>query len=81
MLVNIDNNYITYTTQLKYFGSIISGNLDDKPDLENWALQARKAFQAMLPKVFWNPFISLKAAMVDWKNCNDRKILSPEKIP
>eukprot|EP00957_Ditylum_brightwellii_P001897 145795-Ditylum_brightwellii.AAC.1 len=35
-------------------------NLVDKPDLKNQALQARKAFQAMLPKVFWKSLISLK---------------------
>ena len=58
--VNVDEGYITYTTQFKYLGSIFSWNLDDRPDLENRALQARKAFQAMLPKVFRNSSISLK---------------------
>eukprot|EP00957_Ditylum_brightwellii_P150933 11493308-Ditylum_brightwellii.AAC.1 len=45
--VNVDGSYILYTTQFK-------------PDLKNQALQARKAFQAMLPKVFRNSLISLK---------------------
>eukprot|EP00957_Ditylum_brightwellii_P091923 6999077-Ditylum_brightwellii.AAC.1 len=38
--VNVDEGYITYTTQFKYLGSILSWNLDDRPDLENRALQA-----------------------------------------
>eukprot|EP00957_Ditylum_brightwellii_P190816 14526717-Ditylum_brightwellii.AAC.1 len=33
--VNVDNGYITYTTQFKYLGSILSWNHDDRPDLEN----------------------------------------------
>eukprot|EP00957_Ditylum_brightwellii_P017435 1313290-Ditylum_brightwellii.AAC.1 len=71
--VNVGNSYITYTTQFKYLGSTLSWNLDDGPDLENRAHQARKAFQAMLPKFFWNPSISLKGCESwalqdsDWK--------------
>eukprot|EP00957_Ditylum_brightwellii_P019589 1477644-Ditylum_brightwellii.AAC.1 len=60
MPVNVDKGYITYTTQFKYLGSILSWNLGNRPDLENRALQARKASQAMLPKVFRKPLISLK---------------------
>eukprot|EP00957_Ditylum_brightwellii_P086933 6616721-Ditylum_brightwellii.AAC.1 len=57
---NVDDGYIAYTTQFKYHGSILSWNLDDRPDLKSCALQACKAFQAMLPKVFRNSLISLK---------------------
>eukprot|EP00957_Ditylum_brightwellii_P182566 13907160-Ditylum_brightwellii.AAC.1 len=60
ILVNVDNRYIIHTTQFKYLGSILSWNLDDRPDLKNQALQTCKALQAMLPKVFQNPSISLK---------------------
>eukprot|EP00957_Ditylum_brightwellii_P021684 1634941-Ditylum_brightwellii.AAC.1 len=60
MHVPVDNGYITYTTQFKYLGSILSWNLDNQSDPKNQALQAHKALQAMMLKVFQNPSISLK---------------------
>uniref|UniRef100_A0A7S2I8R2 Endonuclease-reverse transcriptase n=2 Tax=Helicotheca tamesis TaxID=374047 RepID=A0A7S2I8R2_9STRA len=39
-------------------GSILSWDLNDRPDLENRALQAKKALQAMMPNVFRNPHVS-----------------------
>eukprot|EP00957_Ditylum_brightwellii_P109892 8382675-Ditylum_brightwellii.AAC.1 len=46
--IPISNGYITFTRQFKYLHSILSWDLNDHPDLENCALQARKALQAMM---------------------------------
>eukprot|EP00957_Ditylum_brightwellii_P150859 11487148-Ditylum_brightwellii.AAC.1 len=58
--VNVANSYITYTKTFKFLGSMLSWDLDDRPDLENRALQARKSLQDMMPHVFHNPTIYLK---------------------
>eukprot|EP00957_Ditylum_brightwellii_P124536 9491273-Ditylum_brightwellii.AAC.2 len=58
--VTVANCYITYTKTFKYLGFVLSWDLDDCPDLKNRALQACKSLQAMIPKVFCNPTISLK---------------------
>eukprot|EP00957_Ditylum_brightwellii_P106224 8103610-Ditylum_brightwellii.AAC.1 len=58
--VTVANGYITYTKTFKYLGSMLSWDLNDRPDLENRALQARKSLQVMMPHVFCNPTISLK---------------------
>eukprot|EP00957_Ditylum_brightwellii_P113043 8619835-Ditylum_brightwellii.AAC.3 len=56
--VTVANGYITYSK--KYLSSMLSWDLNDCPDLENSALQARKSLQAMMHKMFCNPTISLK---------------------
>eukprot|EP00957_Ditylum_brightwellii_P177620 13529172-Ditylum_brightwellii.AAC.1 len=53
--VPVAHGYITYTQTFKYLGSILSWDLDDRPDIDNQILQAQKALQAMMPKVFRNP--------------------------
>eukprot|EP00957_Ditylum_brightwellii_P108883 8306541-Ditylum_brightwellii.AAC.1 len=58
--VTVANRYITYSRKFKYLGSMLSWDLDDCPDPKNRTLQAHKSFQAMMPKVFLNPTISLK---------------------
>eukprot|EP00957_Ditylum_brightwellii_P036738 2782329-Ditylum_brightwellii.AAC.1 len=55
----VSNGYITYTCKFKYFGSILSWDLNDQTDLENCSLQAHKALQAIMPTAFCNPDISL----------------------
>eukprot|EP00957_Ditylum_brightwellii_P094056 7161011-Ditylum_brightwellii.AAC.1 len=48
---------------------------------KNHALQACKSPQAMMPKVFYNPTMSLKTAMVDMKGGANGGILTSKKIP
>eukprot|EP00957_Ditylum_brightwellii_P185878 14151583-Ditylum_brightwellii.AAC.1 len=55
--VPIPKGEITCTWQFKYLGPILSWDLNNCPDLENQALQACKALQAMMPNVCCIPTI------------------------
>eukprot|EP00957_Ditylum_brightwellii_P103286 7872107-Ditylum_brightwellii.AAC.1 len=56
--VPVAHGYITYTCTFKYLRFILSWDLNNCPDIENRVLQAQKALQAMMSKVFQNPPIS-----------------------
>eukprot|EP00957_Ditylum_brightwellii_P195530 14898740-Ditylum_brightwellii.AAC.1 len=48
--VPVAHGYIIYTRTFKYLGSILSWDLDDRPDINNRIFQAQKALQAMMPR-------------------------------